>query len=155
MIRRRRRSDLRRRPRNPLTISSVINIAHEIQTNYQYNNDESSSLSPGRSTASIHDLDENAGGNNRGREKLMKRHRGEAAGRVPIPDIWEHEGLLKEWIDCSAFNASLAPPGLMSARAALMEEARRDQMDSVDHHHHHHDQYLRFRECKILGVNVL
>ncbi|KAK9127777.1 hypothetical protein Syun_016574 [Stephania yunnanensis] len=160
MIQRRRRSNLRRRPRNPSTITSSISNAHEIvQTNYGHNNNElSSSQSPGRSTPSllspsIHKVDENAGGNC-GREKLMimkKRHQGDlAAGRLRIPEIWGHEGLLKEWIDCSAFNASLVPPGLMSARAALVEEARRDQMASVDHYHD--DQYLlRLRVQNIGG----
>ncbi|PIA28263.1 hypothetical protein AQUCO_07200133v1 [Aquilegia coerulea] len=59
-----------------------------------------------------------------GREKL-KRHRTEVAGQVWIPDIWGQEELLKDWIDCSAFDASLIPSGLMSARAALVQEAQR------------------------------
>ncbi|OVA09984.1 hypothetical protein BVC80_1751g151 [Macleaya cordata] len=56
-----------------------------------------------------------------GREKL-KRHRLEVAGRVWIPDLWGQEKLMKDWIDCSAFNASLVPAGILSARAALVEE---------------------------------
>ncbi|OMO82243.1 hypothetical protein CCACVL1_12028 [Corchorus capsularis] len=59
-----------------------------------------------------------------GRERL-KRHRIEVAGRVWIPEIWGQEELLKDWIDCSAFDASLVPNGIMSARAALVEEGRR------------------------------
>ncbi|XP_010271656.1 PREDICTED: uncharacterized protein LOC104607675 [Nelumbo nucifera] len=59
-----------------------------------------------------------------GRERL-KRHRTEVAGHVWVPDIWGQEDLLKDWIDCSAFNSSLVPNGLMSARAALIEENRR------------------------------
>ncbi|KAI3995141.1 hypothetical protein MKX01_031943 [Papaver californicum] len=59
-----------------------------------------------------------------GRERL-KRHRSEVAGRVWIPDLWGHEKLLKEWTDCSAFDATLFPNGLMSARAALVREGRR------------------------------
>ncbi|KAJ9184474.1 hypothetical protein P3X46_004195 [Hevea brasiliensis] len=59
-----------------------------------------------------------------GRERL-KRHRIEAAGRVWIPDIWGHEELLKDWIDCSVFEASLMPNRIMSARAALVEQGRR------------------------------
>lgn len=59
-----------------------------------------------------------------GRERL-KRHRVEVAGRVWIPDIWGQEELLNDWIDCSAFDASLVPKGIMSARAALVEEGRR------------------------------
>ncbi|KAI3851973.1 hypothetical protein MKW98_019972 [Papaver atlanticum] len=59
-----------------------------------------------------------------GREKL-KRHRVEVAGRVWIPDSWGQEKLMKDWIDCSAFNASLVPAGLLSARQALIEDRRR------------------------------
>lgn len=59
-----------------------------------------------------------------GRERL-KKHRVEVAGRVWIPDIWGQEDLLKDWIDCSAFDASLVPTGIMSAREALAEEGRR------------------------------
>ncbi|KAI3915802.1 hypothetical protein MKX01_013258 [Papaver californicum] len=59
-----------------------------------------------------------------GREKL-KRHRVEIAGRVWIPDSWGQEKLMKDWIDCSAFNASLVPVGLLSARQALIEDRRR------------------------------
>ncbi|KAF3441661.1 hypothetical protein FNV43_RR15576 [Rhamnella rubrinervis] len=61
---------------------------------------------------------------NSGRERL-KRHRSEVAGRVWIPDIWGQEELLKDWVDCSAFDASLVPTGIMSARAALVHEGRR------------------------------
>ncbi|XP_042487099.1 uncharacterized protein LOC122067336 [Macadamia integrifolia] len=56
-----------------------------------------------------------------GRERL-KRHHKEVAGRVWIPEKWGKEELLKDWIDCSAFNASLVPTGIMSARAALIQE---------------------------------
>lgn len=59
-----------------------------------------------------------------GRERL-KRHRVDVAGRVWIPDRWGQEDLLKDWIDCSAFDASLVPNGIMSARQALAEEGRR------------------------------
>ncbi|XP_018855193.2 uncharacterized protein LOC109017364 [Juglans regia] len=59
-----------------------------------------------------------------GRERL-KRHRVEVAGRVWIPDIWGQEELLKDWIDCSAFDTSLVPAGIMQARAALVDEGRR------------------------------
>ncbi|XP_015898792.3 protein BIC1 [Ziziphus jujuba] len=70
---------------------------------------------PGTSEASPEDSE---------RERL-KRHRREVAGRVWIPDIWGQEELLKDWIDCAAFDASLVPTGIMSARAALVEEGRR------------------------------
>ncbi|KAA8516714.1 hypothetical protein F0562_016780 [Nyssa sinensis] len=59
-----------------------------------------------------------------GRERL-KRHRVEVAGRVWIPDLWGQEELLKDWIDCTAFDASLGNNNIMSARAALVEEGRR------------------------------
>ncbi|CAN8279024.1 unnamed protein product [Cochlearia groenlandica] len=59
-----------------------------------------------------------------GREKL-KKHRREIAGRVWIPEIWGQEELLKDWIDCSTFDTCLVPNGISSARAALVEEARR------------------------------
>ncbi|KAI3874433.1 hypothetical protein MKX03_004763 [Papaver bracteatum] len=64
-----------------------------------------------------------------GRERL-KRHRNEVAGRVWIPDLWGHEKLLKEWTDCSAFDSTLFPNGLMSARAALVREGRRANMEN-------------------------
>ncbi|KAJ4970830.1 hypothetical protein NE237_003929 [Protea cynaroides] len=58
-----------------------------------------------------------------GREKL-KRHRKEVAGHVWIPEIWGKEEFLKDWMDCSAFNASLVPSGIVSARAALIEDGQ-------------------------------
>ncbi|XVF46912.1 hypothetical protein PTKIN_Ptkin03bG0066300 [Pterospermum kingtungense] len=61
---------------------------------------------------------------NSGRERL-KRHREEVAGRVLIPDRWDKEELLKDWIDYSSFDSLLAPKGLASARRALMAEGRR------------------------------
>uniref|UniRef100_A0A5B6YNK6 Protein BIC1 n=1 Tax=Davidia involucrata TaxID=16924 RepID=A0A5B6YNK6_DAVIN len=59
-----------------------------------------------------------------GRERL-KRHRVEVAGRVWIPDLWGQEELLKDWTDCTAFDASLVNTSIMSARAALVQEGRR------------------------------
>lgn len=64
------------------------------------------------------------------REKL-KRHRVEVAGQVWIPDIWGQEELLKDWIDCSAFDASLVPNGIMSARSALVQEGRRANSSGI------------------------
>ncbi|KAF5940605.1 hypothetical protein HYC85_021772 [Camellia sinensis] len=59
-----------------------------------------------------------------GRERL-KRHRVEVAGRIWIPDIWGQEDLLKDWIDCTGFDASkLKSNNIMSARAALVKEGR-------------------------------
>ncbi|CAA0837840.1 Unknown protein [Striga hermonthica] len=59
-----------------------------------------------------------------GRERL-KRHRVEMAGRVWIPDMWGQEGLLKDWVDCAAFDASLVNSSILSARDSLVEEGRR------------------------------
>ncbi|KAL6559199.1 hypothetical protein OROHE_006568 [Orobanche hederae] len=58
-----------------------------------------------------------------GRERL-KRQRVEIAGRVWIPDIWGQEDFLKDWIDCSAFDASLVNSSIMSARDSLVEEGK-------------------------------
>ncbi|KAF5744871.1 hypothetical protein HS088_TW07G00452 [Tripterygium wilfordii] len=58
------------------------------------------------------------------RERL-KRHREDVAGRVTIPERWEKEDLLKDWMDCSSFDALLAPKGVVSARASLVREGRR------------------------------
>ncbi|GLT62662.1 hypothetical protein SLA2020_352810 [Shorea laevis] len=58
-----------------------------------------------------------------GRERL-KKHRVDVAGRVWIPEIWGQEEFLKDWIDCSAFDASLVPNGIISARTALAREGR-------------------------------
>ncbi|KAL7096625.1 hypothetical protein ACP275_10G090600 [Erythranthe tilingii] len=64
------------------------------------------------------------GGAGTGRERL-KRHRVEVAGRVWIPDMWGQENLLKDWIDCTAFDASLVNSSITSARDSLVQEARR------------------------------
>ncbi|XP_010244926.1 PREDICTED: uncharacterized protein LOC104588614 [Nelumbo nucifera] len=77
-----------------------------------------------------------------GRERL-KRHRIEMAGRVWIPEIWGQEDFLKDWIDSSAFNSSLVPNGLMSARAALIEESHRANSGKT----------LRNLVCNLLGNN--
>ncbi|KAI8014553.1 Protein BIC1 [Camellia lanceoleosa] len=58
-----------------------------------------------------------------GRDRL-KRHRVEVAGRVWIPDIWGQEELLKDWVDCTTFDASLGNRNITLARAALVEEGR-------------------------------
>lgn len=63
------------------------------------------------------------------RERL-KRHRKEMAGRVWIPDIWGQECLLKDWVDCAAFDSSLMPKGVVSARQALVEESRRNSIEN-------------------------
>ncbi|XP_044483690.1 protein BIC2-like [Mangifera indica] len=58
---------------------------------------------------------------NGGRERL-KRHREEVAGRLLIPDRWGQEEMLKDWIDCSAFEALLVPNKIASARKALVAD---------------------------------
>lgn len=58
-----------------------------------------------------------------GRERL-KRHRVEMAGWVWVPDIWGQEDLLQDWIDCTVFDSKLGNNTIMSARTALVEEAR-------------------------------
>ncbi|GAB2235876.1 hypothetical protein Droror1_Dr00026321 [Drosera rotundifolia] len=63
-----------------------------------------------------------------GRERL-KRHRGEVAGQVWIPEIWGQEDLLKDWIDCSGFDAALGHKRIECARLALVEEGRRARMN--------------------------
>ncbi|WVZ06956.1 hypothetical protein V8G54_020302 [Vigna mungo] len=59
-----------------------------------------------------------------GRERL-KRHRVEVAGRVWIPDMWGQEDLLKDWIDCTAFDAPLLPSKISTAREALVQDCTR------------------------------
>lgn len=59
-----------------------------------------------------------------GRERL-KRHRVEVAGRVWIPDMWGQEGLLKEWADCTNFDASLVRSSILMARDSLANDGRR------------------------------
>ncbi|KAL8125660.1 hypothetical protein AgCh_013064 [Apium graveolens] len=60
-------------------------------------------------------------GDESGRERL-KRHRMEMGGRVWIPETWGQENLLKNWIDCTSFDASLVNNSILSARAALMQQ---------------------------------
>ncbi|KAE9465589.1 hypothetical protein C3L33_02514, partial [Rhododendron williamsianum] len=78
---------------------------------------------PGRVRAQASTASETA------RERL-KRHRVEVAGRVWIPELWGQEELLKGWIDCTVFDASLRKSNIMSARAALVEEGRRARANS-------------------------
>ncbi|XP_047969217.1 protein BIC1-like [Salvia hispanica] len=59
-----------------------------------------------------------------GRERL-KRHRGEVAGRVRVPETWGKEDFLKDWVDSTVFDAAVRSGGITTARAALMEEGRR------------------------------
>lgn len=66
-----------------------------------------------------------------GPRERLKRHRREVAGQVWIPDMWGQEDFLKDWIDCSAFDASLVPQGIMLARASLMKEGRRSNSNTL------------------------
>lgn len=61
---------------------------------------------------------------NCGSERLQ-RHRNQVAGSVWIPDVWGKEEFLKDWTDCVAFDRSLVPSGLVSAKSALIDEYRR------------------------------
>ncbi|XP_061366728.1 uncharacterized protein LOC133309884 isoform X2 [Gastrolobium bilobum] len=63
-------------------------------------------------------------GEDSGRERL-KRHGVEVAGMVLIPDIWGQEELLKDWIDCTAFDAPIVPSRITMAREALVQESTR------------------------------
>ncbi|KAL0426538.1 UNVERIFIED_CONTAM: protein BIC1 [Sesamum latifolium] len=79
----------------------------------------SSTTAPSEVAAAVEEIN-----NSSGRERL-KRHRVEVAGRVWIPEMWGQEELLKDWIDCTAFDATLMNSSIMSARASLVEEGRR------------------------------
>ncbi|KAL0460055.1 UNVERIFIED_CONTAM: protein BIC1 [Sesamum latifolium] len=62
-----------------------------------------------------------------GREKLMrywKEVTNGGASTVVVPERWGQEDLLKDWTDCSTFDALLAPKGVGLARANLVAEAR-------------------------------
>lgn len=92
-------------------------------------NDEDESVRPQALTDRSSGLDDSKGGGKEdkgmdGRERL-KRHRVEAAGRAWIPEIWGQEELLKDWVDCSAFEASFVPAKITLAKAALAAEGRR------------------------------
>ncbi|KAJ8428749.1 hypothetical protein Cgig2_003063 [Carnegiea gigantea] len=61
-----------------------------------------------------------------GPRERLKRHRTQVAGQVWIPDMWGQEDLLKDWIDCTAFDSWLVNhQDIMSARASLIEDGRR------------------------------
>ncbi|KAA0025256.1 protein BIC1 isoform X1 [Cucumis melo var. makuwa] len=75
-------------------------------------------------TLSEHDPQKGLEEGESSRERL-KRHRMAVAGHVWIPDKWGKEEFLKDWIDGSAFEASLFPSGIVSARCALARDAKR------------------------------
>ncbi|KAL8496366.1 hypothetical protein ACS0TY_020179 [Phlomoides rotata] len=59
------------------------------------------------------------------REKQMIHGKKLVSSRVVIPERWGQEGLLKDWIDGSTFDAMLAPPKEAAlAREALVAQAR-------------------------------
>ncbi|KAK8938782.1 hypothetical protein KSP39_PZI011458 [Platanthera zijinensis] len=67
----------------------------------------------------------------------LNRHRLEMAGKIwTIPEIWGQEGQLKAWSDCSAFDRSLAPDGLLSARMAMIAEYRRTKSGGMSIENH-------------------
>lgn len=96
--------------------------------------DESQKASQESCKPHHHDREEEEGGGTAeeegGRERL-KRHRVEVAGRVWIPDMWGQEDLLKEWIDCAAFDASLVRTSILMARDALAQQGRRAPPNSM------------------------
>lgn len=63
-------------------------------------------------------------------EKL-KRNGVEVVGRVQVPEIWGQEDLLKDWIDCKAFDSMPGNKAVVSARAALVGERGRVNSDAV------------------------
>lgn len=50
----------------------------------------------------------------------LQRHRLQVAGTVRIPDAWCGEARLHEWVSSRDVEDALQPPGLFSARAALI-----------------------------------
>ncbi|KAL8258699.1 hypothetical protein R6Q59_026652 [Mikania micrantha] len=98
---------------------SFMTTIKNVNTDYEVNKEPGSlsfsSVAAGEERVAVEDES--------GRERLM-RHRVEMAGRVRIPDIWGHEDLLKDWIDCTVFDSSLGNNTIMSARAALVQERR-------------------------------
>lgn len=61
-----------------------------------------------------------------GPRERLKRHRTQVAGQVWIPDMWGQEDLLKDWIDCTAFDSCLVNhQDITSARASLVADGRR------------------------------
>ncbi|XP_012066494.1 protein BIC1 [Jatropha curcas] len=126
---------------NPLSLPLESNQTHYRLTNDYDDDDENQQESEGKTQQSDtgvpvgdQDYGKNEKQETRGKALVqeydsgcerLRRHRIEVAGRVWIPDIWGQEELLKDWIDCSAFDAPLMPNSIMSARAALVEEGRR------------------------------
>ncbi|KAM3202082.1 hypothetical protein P3L10_029706 [Capsicum annuum] len=60
----------------------------------------------------------------------LKRHWTKVGGRVYVPEKWEHEGSLREWMDCSSFDTILAPKGIELTRKALMSQGKQARSSS-------------------------
>ncbi|RVW62395.1 hypothetical protein VitviT2T_023362 [Vitis vinifera] len=119
----------RAEPHNPFDASHAESQSRSPVTPDEPNHDETESQT--QSPPTVVDVTKEpiktevlASSEDSGRDRL-KRHRVEVAGRVWIPDIWGQEELMKDWTDCSVFDASLVSSRIMSARAALMAEGRR------------------------------
>ncbi|KAL4558308.1 hypothetical protein LXL04_036506 [Taraxacum kok-saghyz] len=105
--------------------------SQDLKLNYAFKNLENrpvvvggeEDVKGGRNTTSPPPPPPPAAAEESGRERL-KRHRAEMAGRVWIPDIWGQEDLLNDWIDCTVFDSSLGNSSILSARKALIQEAR-------------------------------
>ncbi|XP_058773693.1 protein BIC2-like [Vicia villosa] len=71
-----------------------------------------------------------------GRERL-KRHREEVKGEVKIPENWEKEQKLKEWVDYTTFNALISVPHalIVTARDALIADVRKSRSQRLRIHH--------------------
>ncbi|XP_058765046.1 protein BIC2-like [Vicia villosa] len=71
-----------------------------------------------------------------GRERL-KRHREEVKGEVKIPENWEKEPKLKEWVDYTTFNALISVPHalIVTARDALIADVRKSRSQRLRIHH--------------------
>ncbi|EPS58384.1 hypothetical protein M569_16431, partial [Genlisea aurea] len=59
-----------------------------------------------------------------GLEKL-EMHRSAVAGRISVPDAWGQEEFLKDWIDCTVFDAPIVSSRVSTAKALLIGDVRR------------------------------
>ncbi|GAA0140942.1 hypothetical protein LIER_02197 [Lithospermum erythrorhizon] len=66
-----------------------------------------------------------------GGERVKKYWAELGARRVFIPERWNQEGLLMDWIDYSSFDSLLAPKGIDSARKALIAQAQATKISST------------------------
>jgi len=70
-----------------------------------------------------------------GRERL-KRHREEMKGKVKVPENWEKEQKLKEWVDYTTFDALIFAPHalIVTARDALIADVRKSRSQRLRIH---------------------